>query len=71
MDCVKGFMHISVTVRSSCAEEILNGTIILVPHSVQMQLYKKCQCANTRPTCGTVVNSFVLFFCFVELIIQY
>lgn len=63
MDYVKGFTHISVKVCSSCAEQILNGTIILVSHSVQMQkiLNKKCQCVNTRPTCATVVNSFVRF----------
>lgn len=39
MDCVKGFTHISVKVCSSCAEQILNGTIILVSHSVQMPKY--------------------------------
>lgn len=27
MDFVKGFMHVSIKVCSSCAEDILNGTV--------------------------------------------
>lgn len=37
MDWVKGLMHISVTVRSSFAEEFLNRRLILMPFSVRMQ----------------------------------